>query len=118
MNQVIECIINWVVRALNADWLNAVVYQSICHGYEANLLVYVGNQFIIATRHMGGFVVQYSIWPIYCTAAKGCIQVLHVASRLRTALSSGIVVIYHTSFWPYCFIITALSCIITVTNLS
>ena len=24
-------IINWVVRALNADWLKAVVYQTVCH---------------------------------------------------------------------------------------
>ena len=28
------CIINWVVRALNADWLKSVVYQTAYHGYD------------------------------------------------------------------------------------
>ena len=27
-------IINWVVRALNADWLKAVVYQTVYHKYD------------------------------------------------------------------------------------
>ena len=27
-------IINWVVRALNADWLTAVVCQTVYHGYD------------------------------------------------------------------------------------
>ncbi|CDQ95640.1 unnamed protein product, partial [Oncorhynchus mykiss] len=40
--------INWVVRALNADWLTAVVYQTV---YCCN---YVENQFIIAIRHLRG----------------------------------------------------------------
>jgi hypothetical protein len=26
-------IINWVVRALNADWLTAMVYHTVYHGY-------------------------------------------------------------------------------------
>ena len=30
-------IINWVVRALNADWLSAMVYQPVYHGYEKNI---------------------------------------------------------------------------------
>ena len=53
-------IINRVFRALDADWLKAVVYQIIYHGYDAKLLVYscnyVGNQFIIAIRHL------WSLW--------------------------------------------------------
>ena len=40
--------INWVVRALNADCLTAVVYQTV---YCCN---YVENQFIIAIRHLRG----------------------------------------------------------------
>ena len=31
-------IINWVVRALNADWLTAVVYQTVNHGYDKQFI--------------------------------------------------------------------------------
>ena len=31
-------IINWVVRALNADWLTAVVYQTVYHGYDKTFI--------------------------------------------------------------------------------
>jgi hypothetical protein len=47
---------------------------------------YVGNQFIIAIRHLG--VVIYGQY----TTAKGSVQAVHV----RTALSHGTLAIYHT----------------------
>jgi hypothetical protein len=31
ISQYLLTIINWVVRALNADWLTAVVYQTVFH---------------------------------------------------------------------------------------
>jgi hypothetical protein len=53
----LKIIINWVVRELNADWLKAVVYQTIYHGYDKTFIIYcsnyVGNQFIIEIRHLG-----------------------------------------------------------------
>ena len=49
-NRVMITIINWVVRALSTDWLTAVVYQTVFF-YCSN---YVGNQFIIAIRHLWG----------------------------------------------------------------
>ena len=62
---VITVFINWMVRALNADWLTAVGYQTICHGYDKTIFYscnFVGNQFIIEIRHHGGVVVygQYT----------------------------------------------------------
>jgi hypothetical protein len=30
---------NWMVQALNADWLTAVVYQTVYHGYDKTFLV-------------------------------------------------------------------------------
>ena len=36
--QVINIIINWVVRALKADWLTAVVYQTVYHGYDKTVI--------------------------------------------------------------------------------
>jgi hypothetical protein len=87
-------IINWVVQALNADWLTTVVNQTIYHGYDFDFDFfcsnYVGNQFIIVIRHLLGFVVygQY-------TTAKACIQALCVALCIRTALSCGKLAIYH-----------------------
>ena len=50
-------IINWVGQALNADWRKAVVYQTVYYGYDKTSICttnYVGNQFIIAIRHLGG----------------------------------------------------------------
>ena len=34
----ILAIINWVVRALNADWQRAVVYQTVYHGYDKTFI--------------------------------------------------------------------------------
>ena len=31
-------IIKWVVRALNADWLTAMVYQTVYHGYDKTFI--------------------------------------------------------------------------------
>ena len=43
---------------MNADWLTDVVYQTVYHGYDKIFIFYcsnyVGNQFIIAIRHLGG----------------------------------------------------------------
>ena len=68
-------------RAPNADWLTAVVYQTVYHRYD-NIYFYcsnyVGNQFIIAVSAL-------------------------IASCLRTALSHGILAIYH----PQCLIAPA-----------
>ena len=35
---VLYVIINWVVRALNADWLTAVVYQTVFHGHDKTFI--------------------------------------------------------------------------------
>ena len=46
---------NWLVRALNADWLTAVVYQTVNHRFDFSGFYfsnYVGKQFIIAIRHL------------------------------------------------------------------
>jgi hypothetical protein len=55
INSIID-VQNWVVRALNADWLTAVVYQTVYHGYDKTFIFYcsnyVGNQFITARRHL------------------------------------------------------------------
>jgi hypothetical protein len=55
---------------------------------------YVGNKFIIAIRHLKRFMIHGQ----YATD-KGCMrmQTLRVVSWLRTALSRGILAIYHTS---------------------
>uniref|UniRef100_A0A4W5KRX9 Ig-like domain-containing protein n=1 Tax=Hucho hucho TaxID=62062 RepID=A0A4W5KRX9_9TELE len=34
----ITCIINWGVPALSADWLEAVVYQTVYHGYDKTFI--------------------------------------------------------------------------------
>ena len=34
----IIAIINWLVRALNADCLTAVVYQTVYHGYDKTFI--------------------------------------------------------------------------------
>ena len=69
----ISDIINWVVRALYADWLNVVVY----HGYERTRI--------------------FTVLMTLVTSFKVCIQsVLCVASCIRTALGSGILIICHT----------------------
>ena len=51
-------IILWLVRALNADWLTAVAYQTVYHGYDKTIYFpcsnYVGNQFITAIRNLWG----------------------------------------------------------------
>ena len=55
--QFIIVIINMVGGALNADFLTAVVYQTIYHEYENFYFYcsnYVSNQLIIAIRHLGG----------------------------------------------------------------
>ena len=36
--QGVPFIINWVVPALNADWLTAVVYQTIFHRYDKTFI--------------------------------------------------------------------------------
>ena len=55
---------NWVGRALNVDWLTAMVYQTVYHGYDITFIFttnYVGNPFIIAIRHLG----VCGIWSTY-----------------------------------------------------
>ena len=37
----IKIVINWVVRALNSDWLKAVVYQTVYHGVWQHLFLLV-----------------------------------------------------------------------------
>ena len=43
---------NWVAGALNADLLTGIVYQEMTDFYF--FTNYVGNQFIIAIRHLRG----------------------------------------------------------------
>ena len=38
INRTTKSIINWVVPALNADWLKAVVYQTLYHGYDKTFI--------------------------------------------------------------------------------
>ena len=97
----LQRITNWVVQALNADWLTAVVHQTVYHGYDTTFNLYcfnyIGNQFLIAIRHLGGLYGQY-------TTAKGCVKALHAALCIRTALSCGILALYHPLSVPYCLI--------------
>ena len=37
----IMAIINWVVSALNSDWLKAMVYQTVYHVYDKTLIVLI-----------------------------------------------------------------------------
>jgi hypothetical protein len=61
ITEFIKFMINWVVQALNADWLTAVVYQTVYHGYD-NIYFYCSNcQFIIAIRHLGGLCYMANI---------------------------------------------------------
>ena len=57
-NAEVSYIIDWVVPVLNADWLTAVVYQTVYHEYDNTYQFYrsncICNQFIIAIRHLGG----------------------------------------------------------------
>ena len=80
---------NRVIRALNADWLKDVVYQTVYHKITrfSVLITLLTN----SNKAPLGFVVygQY-------TMAMGCIQALRVWLCLRTALSRGIFAIYHT----------------------
>jgi hypothetical protein len=46
-------IINWVVKPMNADWLTAVVYQIVYHGYD-KIFISFCNQFLIAIRDLWG----------------------------------------------------------------
>jgi hypothetical protein len=63
------CIINWVVRALNADSLTAVVHyiRPYTRGMTKHLFSpsnYIGNQFIIEIGHLRVFVVNATLrWP-------------------------------------------------------
>ena len=79
-------IINWVVRALNADWLTTGMTKQL---FFTALILLVTK--IIEIRNLGGFVIYGQF-----TTAKGGVQALGVASCLRTALSRGILAIYHT----------------------
>ena len=58
---------------------------------------YVGNQFITAIRPLVGLVGygQHTM-SVVSIPYKDCIQVLHIESCIRTALSRGIWAIYHT----------------------
>jgi hypothetical protein len=88
--------INWVVRGMNADCPTAVVYQTVYHRLGQNMYFYcsnyIGNQFIIAIRPLGGLWYMTNIPRL-----KDCIQALRVASCTRTTLSRGILAVYHTS---------------------
>jgi hypothetical protein len=64
--------------------------------------IYVGNWFIIAIRHHLGFVIYGQI-----TTSKGCIQVLHFASCIRTALRRGILANIPHLLGPYCLNVIA-----------
>ena len=87
------------VPALNADWLTAVVYQTVYHGYDKTFYFvcsyYVGNQFIIAIRRLGG------LWYMAKIPRLRSVRALRNTLCIRTALSCGILAIYHT---PSCLI--------------
>ena len=94
----LTCIINWVVRSLNADWLTAVVYWTVYHGYDNTYFYscnYVGNQFIIANMHL------WRLWYIGNVPRLRSVS-RHSALCVRTALSRGIMAVYRTPPEPYC----------------
>ena len=88
-------IINWVVHALNADWLAAVVCQTIYHGYDKTF-IFTALITLVTVYNSNKAPFGILVYGQY-TMAKGCIQALRVASCLRTALSRGISAIYHTT---------------------
>jgi hypothetical protein len=93
----ISSFINWVVRALNADWLTAQPWYirpyttGMTKYFIFTALIMLVTSFYNSNKAPLGFVVygQY-------TMAKGCVQALCVASWMRTAHSRGILTIYHT----------------------
>ena len=75
--------------------------------YHFYCSIYIGNQCMIAIRHLRGGLVygQYNSnkapqWFVLYgqyTTASGCIQAFLFALRVRTALSRGILAVYHNS---------------------
>ena len=66
-------IINWVVWLLDADWLKAVVYNTVYHGYDPpkNISLFERcNQFLIAKRHLGGFWYIMANIPLLIAVSK------------------------------------------------
>lgn len=92
MHWYLLAIINWVFRALNADWLKAVVYQTLYHGYEKIWIFTV----LMSNKAPLGFVVygQY-------TTTKGLYPGI-IASYMRKALSRVTLAIAPTPLRPYC----------------
>ena len=87
-------IINKVFWAMNADWLTAVVYQTIYHGYDKTFICTA-----LITLVTSLYSNKAPWWfVVYCqyTTAKGCIQALRVASCVKTDCNRGILSIYHT----------------------
>jgi hypothetical protein len=74
-----------VVEALNADWLKAYTMGMIKHVF---LLLYVGNHFIIAIRHIGGLWYMANIPPpmLYCLSIHSVYKV-HPSSTRSDPLS-------------------------------
>ena len=83
--------INCVIQALNADWLTAVVYQTVYHGYEKTCIFtdnYVGQQFIIAITYL---------WVLWDLANIPRLTAVSRHSALRRNLEQPLAVVY----WPY-----------------
>ena len=76
-----ECCKLWYIRPYTMGMINIYIYCSN----------YIGNQFKIAIRHLGAFVIYGR-----CITAKCCVLALCVTSCVRTALIRGILAIYHT----------------------
>jgi hypothetical protein len=75
----IHKIINCVVWHLDADWLKATDnVPRVWLNLPVYLYIYVGNRFLKATRHLG------RLWYI-----------ANIPLRVRTAVSRGILAIYH-----------------------
>ena len=48
-------LINWVVRALNADWLTVVVYQTVYHSYD-NTFIFTALMTLVTSFTSKGLV--------------------------------------------------------------
>jgi hypothetical protein len=84
----IATFINWVVGALNANCFQPWYIRPYTTGMTKYQLIIIkhiifGNQFIVAIRHLVFF--------------KFMANILQLSDVSRTALSRGILAIYHTS---------------------
>ena len=93
-HQLLLTIINCVVRDLNADWLTAMVYQTVYYRYDKTF-IFTALIMLVTVYNSNTAPQGFVIYGQY-TKAKCFVQALRIASCIRTALSCVILAIYDT----------------------